>query len=291
MSTDMMLHSTDEAFVLAERICRSALIPAAYRGKPADAAIAMLYGAEIGIPPMTALQRVVVISGKPTCDAQGLDMLIRSAGHSLTGTATSAGAKVTGKRCDTGDEMTVEWGPEDAKRAGLRSDTYSKFPDDMFWARAVSRLGRRLFADVLLSVSYVPEEAAAIPDRSVPLPEPVAQEPARRDTVRQPPGTTPSPEPDADADTGEIVDAEIVEDVPAPTPPAPAAEATPGDGPSVKQMNMLRAILAKDLGITDNDEIHQTVGAYIGREIDSLKDMTKGEASRAIDTAQQAAKA
>lgn len=263
MTTDLMLHSTDEAFVLAERISKSALVPQAYRGKPADAAIAMLYGAEMGIPPMTALQRVVVINGKPSMDAQGLDMLIRQAGHSLTGDATADGATVTGKRCDNGDEMTVTWGPDDAKRAGLRNDTYGKFPSDMFWARAVSQLGRRLFADVLLSVSYVPEEAQAIPAHGSTNGHGVESTPADRSQpgerhVRQPPGA-----PEADPETGEIiVDADVVE------------QADP------EQIAALKAA-AKDAGYTSQD-IKSVIDATLERTTSGWDDLSTDDAETII---------
>jgi hypothetical protein len=53
----------------------------------------------------------------------------------------------------------------DAKLAGLAgSTTYKKYPKDMLWARAVSQLGRRLFADVLMAASYGPEEMQAVVD-------------------------------------------------------------------------------------------------------------------------------
>lgn len=267
MSTDLVLHSTEEAFSLAERISRSALVPQAYRGKPADAAIAMLYGAEMGMPPMSSLQRIVVINGKPSMDAQGMVAMIRQAGHSVSGSVSIDGAKITGKRGDNGDEMTVEWGPDDAKRAGLNSQTYSKFPSDMYWARAVSQLGRRLFADVLLGVSYVPEEAAAIPTNGNGNGSHAAQDPApapqidRASTLRPPPGT-----PAADQETGEIIDAEVVED-------APPAKKSQKD-------NLHRLFGLK--GITDRDARLAYCIHVIEREIDSSNELTEPEADKLI---------
>lgn len=210
MSGDLVLHSTDEAFTLADRVAKSGLVPQAYRNKPADTAIAMLYGAEMGMPPMSSLQRVVVINGKPTMDAQGMTALIRQAGHSVTGEMSSTVAKVTGKRGDTGDTMTVTYTIEDAKTADLvkRGSPWEKFAEDMLWARAVSRLGRRLFADVLLGVSYVPEEMEAVVASNGHAPaDPVDPQPTidKARTVRKPPGS-----PDVDEGTGEIFEAELV---------------------------------------------------------------------------------
>jgi hypothetical protein len=160
MGSALVLRTDDEVFTLAERINKSSIVPSAYRGKAGDIAVAILYGQELGLAPMTALNRIVVIDGKPTLDAQGMTAVIRQAGHSLTGTTTATSATVTGTRGDNGDTMTVTFTIEDAKKAGLTSKSgWQKYPADMCWARSVSRIGRELFSDCLLGFSYTPEEA------------------------------------------------------------------------------------------------------------------------------------
>lgn len=193
-----------DPFVVAEKVAKSNLIPAAYRNKPTDAAICMMYGAEVGLPPMTALQRIIVINGKPTLDAQGMAALIRGAGHSLVGDVTPTEAKVTGKRGDNGDTMSFTFTIEDAKRANLvKKGPWTDYPKAMLWARAVSQLARQLFPDVLMGMSYVPEEIGGEPEVHEPEPTPAPVE-------------VVEPEP-----TEDIVDAEVVE--PAPVSEAPAA--------------------------------------------------------------------
>ncbi len=148
-----------DPFQLGERIAKSMLIPQAYRGKPTDAAICIMYGAEVGLSPMTALQRIVVINGKPTLDAQGMAALIRGAGHSIMGETSNESATVNGKRADNGDTMSVTFTIEDARRAGLvKNGPWTQYPSSMLWARAVSKLARELFPDVLMGMSYIPEE-------------------------------------------------------------------------------------------------------------------------------------
>ena len=203
-----------DPFDLAEKISRSALIPQAYRGKPADAAICMMYGAEVGLPPMTALQRIVVINGKPTLDAQGMTALIRAAGHSLVGTTSDTEATVTGTRTN-GDTMSVTFTIADAKRANLvKNGPWTQYPSAMLWARAMSKLARELFSDVLMGMAYVPEEL----DFSQPGSPPPSDEgaphmvdhgsaqgvPPVADSLRAPPNVS--------QDTGEIIDAEIVDE-------------------------------------------------------------------------------
>lgn len=109
--------------------------------------------------PWASLTYVIVINGKATLNAEGRVALIRKAGHSITGEATPEHAVVHGKRRDTGDEMSVEWTMEMARRAGLdKQGPWRQYPEAMLWARAVSQLSRMLFADVLMGVSYDPEE-------------------------------------------------------------------------------------------------------------------------------------
>lgn len=185
---------------MATQIQRAGILPVAYRGKPGDIIAAALYGREVGLGPMAALQRIVVINGKPTLDAQGMVTVVRRAGHSITGQSTPVKASVTGKRADTGDEMSVEFTIEQAKAAGLvKKGPWTDYPDDMLWARAVTKLCRRLFADVLAGFSYTTEEAEAF-----------TPEPAKPRTVP----TVQHGSKVIDAETGELI--EDTDDVPVP---------------------------------------------------------------------------
>jgi len=210
-----------DPFALAEKVSRSNLIPQAYRGKPADAAVCIMYGAEVGLPPMTALQRIIVINGKPTLDAQGMSALIRGSGHSLVGEVTDTEAKVTGKRGDNGDTMSFSFSMEDANRAGLvKPGPWRQYPKAMLWARAVSQLARQLFPDVLMGMSYVPEEIGGEVDEATFTAHATVHEDGVVDVHVPHPALIPEATdfpPLVDADTGEIVpeddvvDAEVVE--------------------------------------------------------------------------------
>jgi hypothetical protein len=50
---------------LCARLCRSGMVPRAYQGKPADAFVAIAFGAEVGLPPLASLQHIAVIDGRP----------------------------------------------------------------------------------------------------------------------------------------------------------------------------------------------------------------------------------
>lgn len=57
--------SFGELETFCKRITGTKMVPPAYAGKPDDAAVAIMFGNEIGLPPMTALQFVAVINGRP----------------------------------------------------------------------------------------------------------------------------------------------------------------------------------------------------------------------------------
>ena len=157
--TAMGANQWDMLHVQANTLAESSIVPRQYQRKPADIIAAGLMGAEVGWGVMTALQLIHVVEGKPEVSAEGMVALIRRAGHSLTGEVSSESVTVHGKRGDNGDTMTFTFTLEDANRANLaRKEVWKKYPSSMLWARAVSQLGRMLFPDVLLGVSYVEGE-------------------------------------------------------------------------------------------------------------------------------------
>lgn len=62
-----------ESMALAVELSKSGIVPMAYAGKPQAIFAAIQYGKEFGLPPMTSLQNIAVINGKPTF---GTDMLV-----------------------------------------------------------------------------------------------------------------------------------------------------------------------------------------------------------------------
>lgn len=92
------------------------------------------------------------VDGKIEMDGRMMMALIRQAGHSVTKDKKSTPTLciLHGKRADTGDTWTESFGMEDAKLAGLLSrGSYQKYGRDMFQWRALSRLARFLFPDVI----------------------------------------------------------------------------------------------------------------------------------------------
>lgn len=169
MSNNLPVAAEPSSVELAERqfaliqqqanvLANSGIVPAAYRKKPDDIMAAALYGASFGWSTTTSLSNIDVIEGKPSLATAAKVGLVHRAGHQLTGDVTTTEAVATGRRADTGAEMTVRYTLDDAKLAGLANKSnWKRHPKAMLWARAVSTLCKRLFPDVELG-SYVEDE-------------------------------------------------------------------------------------------------------------------------------------
>ncbi len=140
-------------------IANTELVPRAYRGNMPAIMACVLTGRALGLDEMTSLRMIYVVDGKATLSAELMVMAVRRHGHSIGGESSPESATAKGRRRDSGDEMSVTWTLEDAKRAGLVSkQNWQKYPQAMLWARAVSQLIRMLFPDSLMGLAYTPDE-------------------------------------------------------------------------------------------------------------------------------------
>jgi hypothetical protein len=91
------------------------------------------------------------VNGKVELSANAMNYMIRSKGHSITKDAKSTPLVciLHGKRIDNGDTWVASFSIDEAKRAGIYKNTWEKYPEDMLFARALTRLARQLFPDVI----------------------------------------------------------------------------------------------------------------------------------------------
>jgi len=154
--------TNDRTWDLVKAFTNSPLCPQSLAGKPRDAYLIVRKGDEMGWTPMQSLDLINVIQGKVVISAEGMTSLIRAAGHGIELVeVTDTGCTVVGHRGDdTSPAMTITYTMEMAERAGLvkKGGSWSKNPEDMLWARAVSRLARWQFADVFTTHAYTPED-------------------------------------------------------------------------------------------------------------------------------------
>lgn len=119
----------------------------------------------IGLNPLDALNGAMYfVNGKVELSANTMNYLIRSKGHSITKDERSNSeiCILKGRRADNGDTWTSSFSIKEAKLAGIYKNVWEKYPDDMLFARALSRLARQLFADILKGVYVEGEISAAI---------------------------------------------------------------------------------------------------------------------------------
>lgn len=222
--------SVEEIWRVSKMVVEAGLAPSALVDKKAgndaisSVCVAIMSGAELGLPPMVALRSFTVINGKPALYGDGLINVCRRSGRAeyiRTGYDKSAGIGwCEAKRNDTGEEKRVEFSLDDARHAGLYEDKpiikrknfktgewYEK-PNDAPWYRYPQRMApwraagyclRDLFADVL---GGMPTEDEA---------REIAGEPEMRDITPAAPPSPPSP-PSPTKTSEPVEDAQTVED-------------------------------------------------------------------------------
>lgn len=308
---------------LAKIVEGSAFVPESYEdaGGAAAIAAAILTGREIGVGPMTALQHLHVIKGRPAMSAQLMRALVLAHGHHLRITVkTGVTATIIGRRLGESDEQEVTWTKDYAVQAGLwgRTDSWKRYPRAMLLARATGELCRDKFADVIGGMTLTIEEAGDVGEWSEPAaPAPRASRTMRRApmveaapvaaSVRPPsvssaaapvqvPGeSTPPGPPDV---AGEAPPLPVEEEppeghvngqdpLPLPVdPPAPPAPEGPPEGPtgiSSPQRAMLMSQLSA-LKLREPPKTrHHVYSGLIGRKITGTMQLTRDEAGIIID--------
>lgn len=161
----------------AKIVAQSSLIPAEYRGKPADIVWAMDIGDALGVPYTQVMQSMVVARGKMTMSADLMGAVVRRAGHKLR--LREDGDSVTADliRADDPDyTFTVTWDRAKAQAAGLWGSRgpWQQYPRQMLRARAITEVCRQGASDALAGTVYTPEELEAAPVQNAP------QKPAQR---------------------------------------------------------------------------------------------------------------
>jgi len=135
----------------------------------------------LGIDPIQALGGgLYYVKGKVEMSSRMMSAVIRSRGHSITRDSKSNDTIciLHGKRKDSQDCWSVSFSIEEAQRAGLtRNPVWQNFTQDMLYARALSRLARQLFPDLIGNV-YVEGEISLDPNIKEEIP--IIEEPPKK---------------------------------------------------------------------------------------------------------------
>lgn len=156
------LQQADAVFAIAERICDTSFVPTAYRKKPAEAAAAMLAGAELGFDPMASLRAFDSINGTPAPKAITLRAVVLGKGHQVETVEQSATrAVVKGRRFGKGEWQTSTWDIDRARKLPqfTTNANYKNNPEAMLVARATAEVCRWVGPDAIMGMPYAAEEA------------------------------------------------------------------------------------------------------------------------------------
>lgn len=259
---------------IGSALCQTSFVPQHFRGKPEEAAAAILYGDEIGFTPTQAVQNLYVISGKPALYARSMVALVMSKGHEVwTVEKSDARVTVAGRRKGTSHTIEETWTTGRAQKAGYTNNKkYTTDPQAMLYARAAADICRQIAPDALAGLAYSAEE--------MELSEETPTTTVRREpTTRARRASAPAPEPDLEPATQTDDEAAAAED----STPAPLS-------PSDAQRGLMFASF-KDAGFTTDArtaEGRQARLDYIGNVIDhpieSSNDLSVDEMSRVIDS-------
>ena len=282
---------------LATKIAGTDFVPQSMRGKPASVAAAILTGREVGVPPMTALANIHVIHGRPGMSAQLMRQLIYSAGHELRYVETTdTRCVVEGRRRGSEHWERVVFTADQARRAKIDLGGY---PEDKLVARATSRLARRVFADVLGGLPYLPDEAAeaALDAGATTAPAPAAA-PARARTVKRavaparraaapskvPPAPVESIDDEPPLDDEELIEEAVLVDEDT-GEVLEQDDERPADEPLMVTRKQLTAIAAgmAACGWTDRSDRLRLASAVARRDLSTSKELTREEAGELLD--------
>lgn len=150
VSAQELLSELNDQFTIASKL-RS--LPAFSKYSDTDL-LTIVHAAQfLGLSPLVCLQGgLYAVGGKVELSSAVMNRLIRQAGHQIEADPNNNETICTlkGIRADGGAPMIVSYSMDEAKRAGLANKgPWRTYPADMLFARCLSRLGRRLFPDVL----------------------------------------------------------------------------------------------------------------------------------------------
>jgi hypothetical protein len=146
--------SIDDMFRMAKAMHISGLVPSTLNS-PEKVMIAIMAGAELGIPPFQSVQSFAVINGRPTLWGDGLLAVVLSQGfrvrERMEGEGEGMIAKCELTRPDNGETIERDFSVAQAKRAGLwsKAGPWTQYPQRMLKMRARAFALRDGAADVL----------------------------------------------------------------------------------------------------------------------------------------------
>lgn len=153
--------TVEEVFRLAQAVSLSGLAPKGMN-TPEQITVAILHGAELGLPPMQSIQKIAVVNGRPVVWGDAIVAMLWGASFKVREWMEGDGMDRCA-RCEitrpTGEKIERAFTAADAKKAGLwgKAGPWQQYPDRMLQMRARGFAARDGAADVLGGL-YLREE-------------------------------------------------------------------------------------------------------------------------------------
>lgn len=279
---------------IAKALSGTSFVPKAMQGRPDEITGAILFGRELGLDPMTSLQTVHVIEGRPTLTANAMRGLATAAGVRFR-LINQSDTRVTMAAKAPGDEQwtEVDWPIDRAKKMGLTNKSnWQRMPQSMLIARATSELCRMVAANVMIGCPYSSEEIDDLGpqawDEVKPTSPAAPPKMANSRKYKRPDYEPQVPPPAFDAGTAYVPPA--VPEVDAPkeigytTDDLPPDESQPAERDNPVSDNTRKAIMAQfnGMGVRGRNERLEKVSQLAGREIHSVNQLTEDEAKAVL---------
>lgn len=174
----IQIETLDQMWWLANRIQQSGLAPKDCKNA-ADLVVRAQFGMSVGLSFMQAIQSVANVNGRPSLWGHQVEGLIMASGKCKSWTEVIIGTdptkddytiRITTERRDIEGVRVVEFSTAEARRAGLMGkDLYKTYPKDMLRHRAVARVAKQVYPDILSGLAVVEEERDVIDITSEPV--------------------------------------------------------------------------------------------------------------------------
>lgn len=279
---DAWIPVVKEIAELAKQLASTPFV-GAFRGKPGDVFGAILYGHELHLAPLQALQALDSIDGKPTLKAEALRALYFREGHRLEVVEwTDKRCTVRAERRDGLSSVDATYTMNDAQVAGLAGKkNWRTAPRQMLYARATAMAIKAVAPDIALGIdtSDAPAEQPALPAGATTTAVQItASEP---ETIENPPETERKPDEKPSENLTENR-SETEQETEPPEPLVTSAQLRKLNA----QLGQLDILEGRRLG---RDQRRELIAALAGAEgITSAKELTKDQASRAIESLNRA---
>lgn len=270
----------------------------------AQAVVKVQYGAELGIPPVSAMQGVYIVEGRPALSAGLIASRIKASGRYDYRIELMTDERCVLRFYERGQEVgESDFSIEDAEAAGVaHKPTWKRYSRNMLFSRALSNGARWYCPDVFMGAVYTPEElgdieTVEVPRRPAPAPQshaPQASPTSRPGHAGPPPASSApagasdsEPPPHDDGDEGPPETEAYAETAWEHARNAAAVRAAESElGAKVESVSPPKPISiyahAKAHGFRDPAKVDELIAAQFGRAFKTLSVDEKKQAAALI---------